>query len=62
MFLAQMNESILFSQETRQNLTGFFFFFLLPPTERKCPRINGDFSLSMAMKLKALVTQWSSTF
>ena len=52
---------IIFTRDTTKSYR-FFFFFLLPPTERKCPRINGDFSLSMAMKLKALVTQWSSTF
>ena len=38
-----------------------FFFFLLPPTERKSPRIDGDSSLSVAVKVKALATQcWSA--
>ena len=38
----------------------FVFFFLLPPTEQKCPRVSGGFSLSMGMKVKVFVTRWCS--
>ena len=58
--LAGSKSSVNVSCSGHDQILQVCFFFLLPPTERKCPRVSGGFSLSMGMKVKVFVTRWCS--